>query len=274
MLLRACKLQAIPISRRVAPSLLRRSFATESTPNASPTLTRDEILQQRLHRYNNTLGRILQTDPNESFDVEPLMLESLSETERESVNEWLADLEQDESFEVEPLALDLLSQSERELANEWLPDQDNVAPTADIAAVSAEAEAPTDVVPAESAGILPADVISGAPSQLRHRSVRVYQATRNTMQSGGAKGERWRIDWDILQGGGRWENPLMGWASSADYMQGTRLTFKSQEDAIHFAKKQGWDYYVQSPTVKRIPPKNYSENYLYRANKLRIAKTK
>jgi hypothetical protein len=44
-------------------------------------------------------------------------------------------------------------------------------------------------------------------------------------------------------------------------MQGTRLTFKSQEDAIHFAKKQGkgwvfivlpeadspfagWDYYV------------------------------
>ncbi|KAJ6559134.1 Ndufs4, NADH dehydrogenase Fe-S protein 4 [Mycena vulgaris] len=133
---------------------------------------------------------------------------------------------------------------------------------------------PSDVVPAVSPGVLTADTISGAPSQLRHRAVRVYQPTRNTMQSGGAKGERWRIDFDILQGGGRWENPLMGWASSADYMQGTRITFKSQEDAIHFAKKQGWDYYVQPPTVKRIPPKNYSENYLYRANKLRIAKTK
>lgn len=34
------------------------------------------------------------------------------------------------------------------------------------------------------------------------------------MQSGGAKGEKWRIDFDVLQGGGRWENPLMGWASS------------------------------------------------------------
>ena len=34
------------------------------------------------------------------------------------------------------------------------------------------------------------------------------------MQSGGAKGKRWRLDWDILPGGGRWENPLMGWASS------------------------------------------------------------
>ncbi|KAJ7863033.1 Ndufs4, NADH dehydrogenase Fe-S protein 4 [Mycena olivaceomarginata] len=139
---------------------------------------------------------------------------------------------------------------------------------------ASEASGPSEVVPAASPGVLTADVISGAPSQLRHRAVRVYQPTRNTMQSGGAKGERWRIDFDILQGGGRWENPLMGWASSADYMQGTRLTFKSQEDAIHFAKKQGWDYYVQPPTVKRIPPKNYSENYLYRPNKLRIQKTK
>jgi hypothetical protein len=78
-----------------------------------------------------------------------------------------------------------------------------------------------------------ADIISGAPGmaiplparsrithrmfplgELRHRVVRVYQPARNTMQSGGAKGKRWRLDWDILPGGGRWENPLMGWASS------------------------------------------------------------
>lgn len=51
-------------------------------------------------------------------------------------------------------------------------------------------------------------------AELRNRIVRIYLPTRNTMQSGGAKGNRWRIDFDILQGGGRWENPLMGWASS------------------------------------------------------------
>ena len=40
------------------------------------------------------------------------------------------------------------------------------------------------------------------------------------MQSGGAKGMRWRLDWDILPGGGRWENPLMGWASSyAEFLE-------------------------------------------------------
>ncbi|KAG8926690.1 hypothetical protein FRC02_008724 [Tulasnella sp. 418] len=139
-----------------------------------------------------------------------------------------------------------------------------------------------------------ADIVSGAPAELRHRPVRIYQQTRNTMQSGGTKGEMWRIDFDILQGGGRWENPLMGWASSADYMQGTNIKFKTKEDAIYFAEKQGrirgllmphtsnltaiyftgWDYYIQQPTVKRVPPKNYSENYTYKPGKLRICRTK
>lgn len=75
-------------------------------------------------------------------------------------------------------------------------------------------------------------------------------------------------------------------------MQGTRLSFRTQEDAIHFAEKQGWDYYMyvftercvvspvsdasnsQQPEVKRIPPKNYAENYVYKPNKLRICRTK
>ena len=56
--------------------------------------------------------------------------------------------------------------------------------------------------------------LTSALVELRHRTVRIYKPTRNTMQSGGNKGEKWRIDFDILQGGGRWENPQMGWASS------------------------------------------------------------
>jgi hypothetical protein len=52
------------------------------------------------------------------------------------------------------------------------------------------------------------------PEELRRRVVRIFQPTRNTMQSGPAKGERWRIDWDVMPGGGRWENSLIGWASS------------------------------------------------------------
>ncbi|KAH9969772.1 ETC complex I subunit conserved region-domain-containing protein [Russula dissimulans] len=133
---------------------------------------------------------------------------------------------------------------------------------------------PSEIAPIPQKDVLSADIISGAPAELRHRVVRIYQPTRNTMQSGGAKGKRWRLDWDTLSGGGRWENPLMGWASSADYVQGTRLSFRSKEDAIHFSEKQGWDYYVQQPSQIKIPPKNYAENFVYKPHKLRILRTK
>lgn len=95
------------------------------------------------------------------------------------------------------------------------------------------AKEPSEIAPVPQKDVLSADIISGAPgmtvpllerdrrihhthllAELRHRVVRIYQPTRNTMQSGGAKGKRWRLDWDTLPGGGRWENPLMGWASS------------------------------------------------------------
>ncbi|KAG6377044.1 Ndufs4, NADH dehydrogenase Fe-S protein 4 [Boletus reticuloceps] len=134
----------------------------------------------------------------------------------------------------------------------------------------------TQIAEPDHGRIFTADVVSGAPAELRHRAVRIYQPTRNTMQSGSGKSERWRIDWDILQGAGRWENPLMGWASSADYMQGTRLSFKSKEDAIHFSEKQGIQPLLpgQPETVKRISPKNYAENYVYKPHKLRIMRTK
>lgn len=86
----------------------------------------------------------------------------------------------------------------------------------------------------ESARDITADVVSDAPQELRHRGVRIYKPTKNTMQSGKGKTKVWRIDWDTLQGAGRWTNPLMGWQSSADYMQGTSLVFRTQEDAVRF----------------------------------------
>ena len=110
-----------------------------------------------------------------------------------------------------------------------------------IKAVPTTAKEPSEIAPIPQKDVLSADIISGAPgtalrkvgisllinfpAELRHRVVRVYQPTRNTMQSGGAKGMRWRLDWDILPGGGRWENPLMGWASSYAEFLGNCIPF-------------------------------------------------
>jgi len=66
------------------------------------------------------------------------------------------------------------------------------------------------------------------------------------------------MDWDVLPKGGRWENSLMGWASSSDEMQATNLKFKTKEDAIRFAERQGYGYFVQEPKNRVFRPKAYA----------------
>jgi NADH dehydrogenase (ubiquinone) Fe-S protein 4 len=82
------------------------------------------------------------------------------------------------------------------------------------------------------------------------------------------------MDWDILSKGHRWENPLIGWQSSGDFMQGTHLNFKSKEDAIRFAEKQGYEYFVQEPNSRKIIPKVYANNFLWSDKKLKHIRTK
>jgi NADH dehydrogenase (ubiquinone) Fe-S protein 4 len=82
------------------------------------------------------------------------------------------------------------------------------------------------------------------------------------------------MDWDPLPKGHRWENPLMGWQSSADFMQGYSLNFKSKEDAINFANKQGYEYFVQEPNERKFIPKAYANNFVHSPKKLKIIRTK
>ncbi|KAI9045050.1 ETC complex I subunit [Aspergillus affinis] len=121
---------------------------------------------------------------------------------------------------------------------------------------------------------VPAAVLSGAPTDLQARTVRIYRPTKPATQSGNWHSHHWRMDWDILQKGHRWENPLMGWQSSADCMQGTNLKFKSKEDAILFAQKQGYEYFVQEPNERRFVPKSYANNFNHEPKKLKHIKTK
>ncbi|GAA5862659.1 hypothetical protein JCM1840_002627 [Sporobolomyces johnsonii] len=131
-------------------------------------------------------------------------------------------------------------------------------------------------VPAErpEGHVVQAGVISGAPDELLRRPVRIFRPAPPPTSSAKATAHHWRVDWDILQGAGRWENPLMGWASSADYMQGTHVKFNSKADAIAFCEKQGWEFYVQEPNVQKFKPKTYANNYGYRPDTLRICHTK
>ncbi|ROT41862.1 NADH-ubiquinone oxidoreductase 21 kDa subunit [Sodiomyces alkalinus F11] len=126
----------------------------------------------------------------------------------------------------------------------------------------------------EDTPYLQAAVVSGAPIELQARTVRIYQEAKPATQSGEWKGHHWRMDWDILPKGHRWENPLMGWQSSADFVQGTRINFRTKEDAIRFAEKQGYEYFVQEPQSRKFTAKAYANNFLYSPKKLKHIRTK
>lgn len=138
---------------------------------------------------------------------------------------------------------------------------------------------------------VPAAVLSGAPTDLQARTVRyvspvygtsnialiatsIYKPSKTATQSGNWNASHWLMDWDVLPKGHRWENPVMGWQSSADFMNGHRIQFKTKEDAINFANKQGYEYFVQEPNKRKFVPKAYANLFTHSPKKLKIVLTK
>ncbi|KAI9095939.1 ETC complex I subunit conserved region-domain-containing protein [Phlyctochytrium arcticum] len=138
---------------------------------------------------------------------------------------------------------------------------------------SADREHENLVIPVPKGGrdVFEAEAASGVPSEVSRRSVRIYKPARNAMQQGSANTDQWRLDFDVQE---RWENPLMGWASSHDSTQGLNIKFRSKEDAILFAERQGYDYWIDQPKTEKFRLKVYADNYKYVPGKLRIIKTK
>ena len=109
-------------------------------------------------------------------------------------------------------------------------------------------------------------------SIFKDRTALIFRPSRNVMQSGRAQTQKWLIQFnsDVP----RWENPVMGWTSSRDPIQGTNLKFESKEEAIKYAKDQGWAFEVKESEEIPMRPKNYADSFLYSSKKLKIIKTK
>eukprot|EP00158_Paraphelidium_tribonemae_P005605 Partr_v1_DN27429_c0_g1_i1_m72186 putative NADH dehydrogenase (ubiquinone) Fe-S protein 4, 18kDa (NADH-coenzyme Q reductase) len=148
--------------------------------------------------------------------------------------------------------------------------------------LASEASKPTTIQASTSAGgqlipvhkekLIPAYRSSGSPDELiTNRRVRIFKPSRTAMQSGTNENQHWQIDFDTKP---KWENPLMGYTSSGDYVQGLRMRFHERTDAIQFAEKQGWDYIVQEEQVPKFRGKSYSDNFKYSKNRLRFLQTK
>ncbi|KAH0627933.1 hypothetical protein JD844_008521 [Phrynosoma platyrhinos] len=114
------------------------------------------------------------------------------------------------------------------------------------------------------------------------------------MQAGVNNTKKWKMEFDTRE---RWENPLMGWASTnvifhqistyggfqmmkvapwltkveqsdaagcrhlADPLSNMLLSFSTKEAAIAFAEKNGWSYDVQERRIPKPKSKSYGANF-------------
>ena len=90
---------------------------------------------------------------------------------------------------------------------------------------------------------------------------RIYQPTKNAMQSGKANTRVWLLEYE--QEEQKTIDPLMGWTSSGDMRGQVRLKFSSEEEAIGYAKRNGIPYQLVEPKKASPKPKVYADNFAY-----------
>ena len=92
-------------------------------------------------------------------------------------------------------------------------------------------------------------------------SVRIHRPAKTAMQSGRGNTKRWLLEFEPQSA--RSIDPLMGWTSGRDMRQQLKLWFATKDEAIAYAKQQGFDYKVYEPKERRVRPKSYAANFAY-----------
>lgn len=90
-------------------------------------------------------------------------------------------------------------------------------------------------------------------------TVRIYQPCRSAMQSGKGKTKGWVLEFetrDPLK-----PDPIMGWTSSKDMRAELHLPFQSLEDALCYAKANGFSYTIYNSTHNSVSPQSYGTNF-------------
>lgn len=101
---------------------------------------------------------------------------------------------------------------------------------------------------------------AGVPLETYSRKARIHVPVATSAPS-----PQWKLGFETLS---KWENPLMGWTSSADPLENmgrSLLSFYTKEEAIAFCKKHGWEYTVEEPNVRRTTRQkrylSYGDNF-------------
>ena len=90
-------------------------------------------------------------------------------------------------------------------------------------------------------------------------TARIYRPAPNAMQSGKANSKEWLLEFESETP--RTVDPLMGWISNADTSPQVRMYFDTREEAIDFARRQGFAFQVIDRKEPKRVIKAYADNF-------------
>ena len=88
---------------------------------------------------------------------------------------------------------------------------------------------------------------------------RIYRPSKPAMQSGKAKSQDWRLEFEPQSA--RTPDPLMGWTSSTDMQGQISLAFSTQEEAVAYAEKHGIPFRLFASHEAPVILKAYADNF-------------
>jgi hypothetical protein len=90
-------------------------------------------------------------------------------------------------------------------------------------------------------------------------AARIYQRSKNAMQSGNARAEEWVLEFESSKA--RRPDPLTGWSGGADTQAQVSMTFQSLEAAKAYAGRYGIDHHLILPTTRKMRIQSYADNF-------------
>lgn len=96
------------------------------------------------------------------------------------------------------------------------------------------------------------------PIETSDLRVRLRARGRSPLQAGKRR-DRWALTFEPLDG--VFIEPLMGWTSARDPLRGLKLTFSTREQALAFARRQGWPVDEVPAHEAKRPRQTYADHF-------------
>ena len=90
-------------------------------------------------------------------------------------------------------------------------------------------------------------------------TIKIYKPSKTAMQSGKGKTKKWLAEY--ISEADNVKDSLMGWNSSHDTQSQIKIFFDTKEQAVNWAIKNKYQYFVEEPKKRKVKIKSYASNF-------------